>query len=114
MTREELHTEVAWLTSEIVGMVSDLSPFDWKRKAEIDKEILDLFDRFEEQQWKPGDWPPGDTHSKLVTGGEGESRWFSLAWCALGGDGWIHTSGVPMPQRVRFWRELPAPPKEGR
>lgn len=73
--------------------------------------ITEIFDRFDEEMWKPGDWPPGDTHSKLVTGGEGESRWFSLAWCVLGGDGWIHTSGIPMPQRVRHWRELPAPPK---
>lgn len=50
MTREELHTEVATLTGEIVGMVSDLSPFDYKRKAEIDKEILALFDRYEREQ----------------------------------------------------------------
>lgn len=50
MTREELHTEVATLTGEIVGMVSNLSPFDYKRKAEIDKEILALFDRYEREQ----------------------------------------------------------------
>lgn len=50
MTREELHTEVATLTGEIVGMVSDLSPFDYKRKAEIDKEILALFDRYERER----------------------------------------------------------------
>lgn len=83
-------------------------------KGYIDADdILALFDRYEREQWRPGGWPPNDTHSKLVIGGEGDGRWYSLAYCVLGGDGWIHTSGVPMPQRVEFWRELPPGPGEG-
>lgn len=106
MTREELHTEVATLTGEIVGMVSDLSPFDWKSKAEIDKEILALFDRYEREQWQSE--PPTEHQEVLICEAiEDGQRYFSTFHDYNPGEYW-----PPLKRLTGRWRKVELPPEE--